>query len=116
MRLLLITGLVLIAMAGLPPSARPQPAAADAPDLALTDDQCVILWKRAQGTLGDVGGATEISLDAAKPFVKDTARADADADGKLTTKEWADACTAGLIMSAPVVAPEPLPQAPEPRG
>ena len=60
--------------------------------------------------------AEQLSLEAAKPFVKDAVRADADGSGSLSTKEWADACTSGLIMSAPGVSPEPIPTPETPPG
>lgn len=98
--LLTAAGLSLLLMTALV-QAEPQ---GNAPaDMKLTDDQCITLWKQA--ATGQPDGET-IPAAAAAPYVKDLSKADTDKDGKVSTKEWADACKGGVVTSAPAAAPE----------
>jgi hypothetical protein len=100
--LLTATGLSLIFMTALVNAAEPQ---MNAPaDLKLTDEQCSTLWTKARGE--SIG---ELKLDEAKPYLKDFTKADIDESGSLDSKEWSDACKAGLVSTSPMVPAEVAP-------
>ena len=76
-------------------------------DLQLSDEQCDTLWRQAQG---DKTG--DLSIEQAKPFLRDQAKADKDADGKITPAEWTNACHEGSVSmssTAPPDQPKPPP-------
>lgn len=90
-------------------NAEPQ---ANAPaDMKLTDDQCVMIWKQAHAADKAPAETEMLSLDAVRPFLKDVAKADVDRDKLISTGEWADACKAGLVMSAPEIPADKTPDA-----
>lgn len=100
--LLTATGLSLLLMTALVNAAEPQ---ANAPaDLKLTDEQCSTLWVKARGA--SIG---ELTLAEAKPYLKDFTKADVNDSGSLDSKEWSDACTAGLVSTSPMVPAEVAP-------
>lgn len=89
-------------------SANAEPQSNAPSDMKITDEQCVTLWKQAAAGVAE--DTESIPAQAGTAYIKDMAKVDADKDGKLSTKEWANACKSGLIMSTPAVpaeAPKP---------
>lgn len=89
--------------------AEAEPQANAPADMKLTDEQCVTIWKQAHAADKATPETETLSLDAVQPYVKDVAKVDLDRDKLISTKEWADACKAGLVMSAPAVPAEKVP-------
>ena len=72
---------------------------ANAPsDMKLTSQQCATLWNKAQG-----GASGDLSLDKAKPFLKESDKADVNKDKKVSSEEWSSACQKGWVMSETTV-------------
>ena len=60
----------------------------------LSDSQCQSLWSQAASS-GD-----SLSSSAARPYITDFKRADANNDGKISQVEFNNACKLGLVQSA----------------
>ncbi len=81
-------------------------------DMKLTKQQCATLWDKARA-----GGSGDLSMDQAKPFLKDFEKADVNKDESLSSDEWASACQKGWVMSeATVPAGTVSPRAAKPGG
>lgn len=70
-----------------------KPAAAA--DMKLTDQQCTTLWTTAMGS-----STGDLTMEKAKPYIKDLKSADTNSDSKLSATEWKDACAKGWVMSS----------------
>lgn len=105
--LITATGLSLIFMSVLVNAAEPQinvPA-----DMKVTDEQCVTLWKQAEAADTAKADPEAVPLDVVRPFVKDFGKIDSDKSGTVSTKEWADACKSGLVMTPAAASPPDAP-------
>ena len=109
--LLTATGLSLLLMTVLVNAAEPQvnvPA-----DMKITNEQCVTIWKQAEAADKVKAEPEALPVDVVRPFVKDVTKTDTDGSRTISTKEWAAACEAGLVMTSPAVpADKVAPQAP----
>ena len=95
-------GLSLVLMTALV-QAEPQVNAPS--DMKLTDEQCVTIWKQAAAAGTAKADPEAVPLDAVRPYVKDVVKTDTDKSGTVSTKEWADACKAGFVMTPAAAAP-----------
>jgi len=72
---------------------------ANAPsDMKLTQKQCETLWSQAHA-----GGSGDLSIEKAKPYLKDFEKADIDNSKSLSSDEWNGACEKGWVMSEATV-------------
>jgi hypothetical protein len=83
--------------------AEPQANAPD--DMKLTDDQCVMIWTQAEAADTVKAEPDAVPLDVVRPYVKDVTKMDPDKSGTVSTKEWADACKSGFVMTPAAAAP-----------
>lgn len=66
-----------------------------ASDMKMTQAQCGTLWTQALA-----GGAGDLSVDMATPYVRDFKKADKNADQALSQAEWTDACKQGWVHTS----------------